>query len=624
MTKDEFIKKAINIHSGYQYQIDNFINIKSHDKILIKCLKHNNIFEQKAYIHLNGSIGCRDCYIGKIKSKNKLTKKEFIQRSIEVQNKVYDYSNVIFIDTKTPVEVICKDHGKFYPIPSNHMNGSGCPKCAIIDRRLNQMIKFEEFLLRSKNKYGDEYEYIKPDNFNYKLPIKAVCKKHGPFILNPERHLTRNSRCPECTNEENNVSISEFIKRSNIIFNNKYDYSLVSFTNLKEKVKIVCKEHGIFIKNATHHLHNKKGCPECSRIKRLSINISQFIEISNSLFNNKYDYTNSKFINKKTKLEIICPLHGSFNKRPIEHLNGSGCPVCRESKGEIKVREVLNSFKIRYISQKIFDDCKYKNNLKFDFYLPDFNLCIEYDGPQHSEVIEAWGGLKKLKETKIKDDIKNNYCIINKINLLRINYKDYLNIEDIISNKLKVNKKKVIKKIKTKRDKVNEFILKSNIVHDFKYKYKFNKYKNINSMVSVDCPLHGVFIIRAYNHLNYGIGCNKCDDTIYKKEISKFLNKYSISYYQEYKFKGLRDVFEISFDFFIPSMRTCIEFEGIQHFQPVSHFGGLESFENVKKIDKNKEDYCEENYINLIKIRYDQIDDIYQILWNNLRNFIKN
>jgi hypothetical protein len=70
-------------------------------------------------------------------------------------------------------------------------------------------------------------------------------------------------------------------------------------------------------------------------------------------------------------------------------------------------------------------------------------------------------------------------------------------------------------------------------------------------------------------------------------------------------------------------MRTCIEFDGEQHFHPVSHFGGIMAYESLKINDKIKNDYCEDNYISLIRIRYDQIDDIYRILWDNLKNHIK-
>jgi len=105
-------------------------------------------------------------------------------------------------------------------------------------------------------------------------------------------------------------------------------------------------------------------------------------------------------------------------------------------------------------------------------------------------------------------------------------------------------------------------------------------------------------------------------DSIGENEISKFLNKYKMTYNKKYKIDN------IEFDFFLPSIRTCIEFDGIQHFQIIKEYG-QDFFDKTKIIDTLKEDYCEDNYISLIRIRYDQIDDIYRILWDNLKENIK-
>lgn len=624
MKKEKFLEKAKNVHNEYEYNIDG--DVKSHDYIEIKCKKHNNIFKQKVYTHLNGSTGCKECYTNKIISKNKLTKSEFIKRCVKKHGNIYDYSKVNLIDTKTKVEVICKEHGSFYPTPSNHMNGSKCPKCAIIKKSESQKITFEEFIEKSNKIYNNLYHYINPGIFDYKSPIKAICKNHGEFILNPERHIINGQSCALCTKEKMKVSKFEFIERCNKIHNYKYNYELVNYETLRDKVKIICPTHGIFEKNATHHIHNKKGCPECSRLKKLSINIYEFKKISSKTFNNKYDYSKSIFKNKKSKIEIICPIHGVFSKRPIEHMNGSGCPKCRESKGEIKIRELLKRYKVDFISQKEFDGCKYKNNLKFDFYIPKFNSCIEYDGPQHSEIIEAWGGLEKLKETQIRDNIKNRFCTENKIDLLRIKFTDYKNIEDILINYYSLTEVKAVKKIKNKipkklkKNKINELISKCQITHNFKYKYniKINNYKNINSHIEVLCPIHGIFIQRAYSHLNYGIGCKKCEEFKYINDVSNFLNRNNMRYYKYHK------IDEFIFNYYLPKSRTIIELFGRHHFEPIEEFGGIETLNKVRELDKKKVDYCDDNYINLIRIRYDQFDDIYQILWENLSRYIKN
>jgi len=99
-------------------------------------------------------------------------------------------------------------------------------------------------------------------------------------------------------------------------------------------------------------------------------------------------------------------------------------------------------------------------------------------------------------------------------------------------------------------------------------------------------------------------------------EIEGFLRKFNIGYSKDCLLGG------IEFDFYLPSLRVCIEFDGIYHFQPVEELGGLNAYEKAKIDEKKKSDYCEDNYIELVRIRYDQIDNIYMILWSSLKNKI--
>ena len=104
----------------------------------------------------------------------------------------------------------------------------------------------------------------------------------------------------------------------------------------------------------------------------------------------------------------------------------------RISKGEQKISDILNELDIVFIRQYGFTDCKKKKKLLFDFYLPDYNVCIEYNGEQHYKSIEYFGGEEKLKMQKENDKIKENYCINNNINLIIIPYTDFKNIKNIL------------------------------------------------------------------------------------------------------------------------------------------------------------------------------------------------
>jgi len=154
----------------------------------------------------------------------------------------------------------------------------------------------------------------------------------------------------------------------------------------------------------------------------------EFIKRSIEIHGKKYDYSLVNYIRSHDKVKIICKEHGEFNQTANSHLNGTGCPICKESKGEKIVRNFLDKFKMKYIKEKTFSDCKSINVLAFDFYIKKHKICIEYDGIQHFKAIEFFGGEKILEETKKRDEIKNIYCIENDMKLIRIKYDE--NIEE--------------------------------------------------------------------------------------------------------------------------------------------------------------------------------------------------
>ena len=156
---------------------------------------------------------------------------------------------------------------------------------------------------------------------------------------------------------------------------------------------------------------------------------------SNITHNNKYDYSKSIYKNLRTKIIIICPIHGEFLQSPKNH-KYSGCPKCNESKGEKMINKILDDKYIKYIKQKKFDKCENIKKLSFDFYLPDYNVCIEYDGEQHYKPITYFGGIKRYEIQKKRDEIKNIYCIENNIKLLRISYKE--NIKEKIEKYINI------------------------------------------------------------------------------------------------------------------------------------------------------------------------------------------
>lgn len=225
----------------------------------------------------------------------------------------------------------------------------------------------------------------------------------------------------EFINESIKKTISDFIEKSKEKHGDKYDYSNVNYIDSRTPIVINCKTHGEFIQRPDSHIRGS-GCIKCRNDKRRS-NKDEFIEKSRKIHGDKYDYSNVEYKNADTPVSIICKTHGSFRQIPYSHLTArAGCPNCRESKGEIDVAKSLDGLSIKYIRNNKFIDCRGETGypLPFDFYLPDYNMCIEYDGQQHYLPVF---GIDKFTRLKINDKIKDYYCEKNGIKLLRISYK---------------------------------------------------------------------------------------------------------------------------------------------------------------------------------------------------------
>jgi very-short-patch-repair endonuclease len=235
------------------------------------------------------------------------------------------------------------------------------------------------------------------------------------------------------------ITTSQFITRSKIIHSDKYDYSESVYITAKLPITIICRLHGTFKQTPDAHLAGK-GCLECGRIKTESsrlVSTTKLIEQFNVIHDNNYEYPD--FIEpsiKKKPIPILCKTHGTFFQSIELHLRGCGCPSCNSSKGERIIKKILSSKDILFIEQHKFTECKHIRTLSFDFYLPDHNICIEFDGLQHfipfsfspDKSVETKN--KNLQTIKRRDEVKNKYCMDNNITLLRIPYTT--NIEQVL------------------------------------------------------------------------------------------------------------------------------------------------------------------------------------------------
>ena len=155
---------------------------------------------------------------------------------------------------------------------------------------------------------------------------------------------------------------NKFILQSNIIHNNKYNYSKSSYIDAKTKICITCFSHGDFFMRPNNHLGGQ-GCKRCgieSRRQNVPKSLSEFVFDSKLIHGDKYNYSKVNYINTKTKVELICFIHGSFWMRPNSHLNSQGCPSCGRNRHKL-VSEYLDK-------TKICTKCKIEKST-LDFYI---------------------------------------------------------------------------------------------------------------------------------------------------------------------------------------------------------------------------------------------------------------
>jgi hypothetical protein len=277
---------------------------------------------------------------------------------------------------------------------------------------MKQELKQTKFIDRAINTHGDKYDYSKVTYEGPHNKVTIICPNHGEFEQTPDSHV-RNHGCPKC-NGGTKLTVTDFISKANEKHNNKYCYKLVSFNKSNELINITCPEHGQFEQTASNHLFGY-GCQLCGQITRANgrtKSTEYFINKATDVHGLFYNYSKVTYEKTNKKVAIICPKHGEFEQTPNDHIsNKNGCPMCNESKGERTIRQWLDKHNIKYVKQHKFKDCKDIRPLPFDFYLPELNTCIEYDGEQHFKEISVFTHKNSnLSMIKKRDKIKTLYC----------------------------------------------------------------------------------------------------------------------------------------------------------------------------------------------------------------------
>lgn len=213
------------------------------------------------------------------------------------------------------------------------------------------------------------------------------------------------------------------------------------YYNSCTKIKVKCKKCNCKWEQTPNNLTSKSsGCPNCRydkvalKLKKAQEDFVKELAKIHPTIELVGEYKNNK---TKTKFRCLhCGCEWFANPHDIVNGQQSSCPHCRKSKGENAIKDFLNDNKIQFETQKAFENCRNKRLLKFDFYLPDYNMCIEYQGAQHYKSVDYFGGIEHFEESQKRDNIKRDFCKSNGISLLEIPYTEMKRIPIILEQEL--------------------------------------------------------------------------------------------------------------------------------------------------------------------------------------------
>ena len=486
----------------------------------------------------------------------RLTPEEFIQRASRIYGKRYEFKKVVYVNSSTKVCITCPEHGDFWIIPNNFLRGHKCAACSG-----KQRVTKDVFLERALVRHQIAYDYSKVSFKGLEKKVEIICPVHGPFWQKPSLHLAGNG-CQKCFGTPKS-NTKEFIQKAIKIYGNTYDYSKVKYEGNKVKVCVICKKHGEWWVTPNNHLR-KHACPKC--FSRPKVNREGFIQRSRATHGNKYDYSKSRYLGLKKKVNIICPDHGEFWQQASVHISGSGCRKCSRTER---------------ITQETFIN----------------RSCETHDGKyNYSKVTYIGGG--------------------NKVYIICPDHGEFWQ-----SPHYHMHGGNCPKCVGGIRLTTNNFIHKAQDVHDGIYTYQKVKYRNTATKVCITCPEHGDFWQTPNNHL-FGAGCPICPQSLMEGKLRHFLLRHKIEFEQEKSFDWLVDKRRLYLDFFLPNYNIAIECQGRQHFSPVNVFGGEEFFSRTVERDLIKYDLCKKHGITILYYSNCHIDYPYPV-FESLRLLLK-
>lgn len=359
-------------------------------------------------------LGGRRCSYCSSKAKRK-TDEQFKKEVFDLVGDEYIFLDA-YVYSKTKLRVKHNKCGNVYKvIPNNFLNiGNRCPYCSSNAGKTNAQFKQEVYDL-----VGNEYVFLE-SYINSSTKIEVKHNKCGnTYKVKPSRFLI-GDRCPYCAGLAKKTDV-QFKKEVFDLVGDEYVF-LESYVNSSTKIKVKHNKCGkVYEVTPNNFLNIGSRCLFCSgSLKKTD---EQFKQEVKNLVGDEYIFLDS-YVNTDTKIKVKHNQCGNVYKvRPCNFLQGSRCTYCnRRPKGEVLINRILKSLKIKYEYQKTFDDLKDKSYLSYDFYIPDQNILIEYQGMQHYQPVDYFGGEAQFKTQQKHDKMKSDYAKGNSYKLIAVPY----------------------------------------------------------------------------------------------------------------------------------------------------------------------------------------------------------
>ena len=410
----------------------------------------------------------------------------------------------------------------------------------------------EQFIEEARKVHGNKYDYSKVRYHNTYTKIVIICPDHGEFETRPHEHLM-GYNCPKCSHDKRRLV--GFEEKAKEVHGDKYDYSKSVYSKYHTPLIITCPKHGDFKQKPAKHLKGQ-GCPKCKNEKLRNCNSikltkEEILRRFRKIHGYKYEYIFDDYKNGKSKIKIICPIHGIFEQAVFYHLSGCGCRQCADDKNRKSQEQFIEDTRKIHGDKYDYSKVEYKNT-----YTKVTIIC-----PDHGEFEIS---PKDLLEGKGCPHCQNRYIT------------------------------------------TEQFIKMAQNIHGKRFDYSKTEYKGNNrNKVCIICPDHGEFWQSPNIHLRGSI-CPECANKYKENEIKimKLLNHN----FPEGKFIRKWKNFEIlgrkEIDIYSPIYKIGIEYQGDQHFKPIAFFGGEERFKTQVERDISKINDCKNNNITLFHFTY--------------------